>query len=98
MVKNARLILTSFLLYVVIIWDLVLDQRKYNTKKYLFYFELKCEWVLFRGPSSVNPISKSRYGSTFPIITLYDMVKAQFILLDHLGIEKVRHSLNKICY
>ncbi|XP_041481486.1 serine O-succinyltransferase-like [Lytechinus variegatus] len=41
------------------------------------------------GPSSTNPITGQPYGTTFPIISVEDMVKVQYLLLDHLGIEKV---------
>jgi homoserine acetyltransferase len=43
------------------------------------------------GPSSVNPITNKRYGSNFPILTVNDMVKAQFMLLDNFGIETVQN-------
>ncbi len=39
-------------------------------------------------------MTNKHYGSTFPILTLYDMVKAQFLLLDYLGINKVDHLIN----
>ena len=29
------------------------------------------------------------YGTTFPIVSVYDMIHSQFLLLDHLGINKV---------
>ncbi|KAJ3413862.1 hypothetical protein HDV05_007383 [Chytridiales sp. JEL 0842] len=43
------------------------------------------------GPSSVNPESTTgeRYGTHFPVLTIWDMVRAQFRLLDHLGVEKL---------
>ncbi|HSJ29083.1 MAG TPA: homoserine O-acetyltransferase [Acidimicrobiia bacterium] len=41
------------------------------------------------GPSSVNPTTGRRYGSTFPRVTLTDIVDSQARLLDELGIEKV---------
>ena len=42
------------------------------------------------GPSSVNPASGSPYGMAFPVITIADMVRAQAMLLDHLGITRLR--------
>ncbi len=39
------------------------------------------------GPASPNPATGSAYGMEFPVITIADMVRAQAILLDHLGIE-----------
>ncbi|KAF3939597.1 hypothetical protein ABW19_dt0201989 [Dactylella cylindrospora] len=47
------------------------------------------------GPSSIDPSSTSndRYATKFPIVTMEDMVKAQFKLLDHLGIDKLAASV-----
>jgi homoserine O-acetyltransferase len=41
------------------------------------------------GPASENPATGRPYGTDFPIITIADMVNAQAMLLDHLGIEKL---------
>ena len=41
------------------------------------------------GPSSINPASGKPYALDFPIITISDMVRAQALLIDHLGIEKL---------
>jgi homoserine O-acetyltransferase len=41
------------------------------------------------GPASTNPETGKAYGTDFPLITIADMVKAQRVLLDHLGIEKL---------
>ncbi|KAH0559173.1 hypothetical protein GP486_004286 [Trichoglossum hirsutum] len=45
------------------------------------------------GPSSVDPADGQRYATRFPILTMQDMVRAQFRLLDHLGIEKLYASV-----
>ncbi len=45
------------------------------------------------GPSSTNPASGEPYASDFPIITVGDMVAAQLLLLDHLGIETLHGSV-----
>ncbi|KAL1930900.1 hypothetical protein VTP01DRAFT_10037 [Rhizomucor pusillus] len=45
------------------------------------------------GPSSIDPADGERYATRFPIITIFDMVRAQFLLLDHLGIEKLHASV-----
>ncbi len=39
------------------------------------------------GPSSTNPETGKPWGLEFPVITIPDMVRAQAMLLDHLGIE-----------
>jgi homoserine O-acetyltransferase len=41
------------------------------------------------GPSSINPKTHKPYGLDFPVITIGDMVKAQKVLMDHLGIKKI---------
>jgi homoserine O-acetyltransferase len=39
------------------------------------------------GPSSTNPATGEPWGLDFPVITIRDMVRAQAMLLDELGIE-----------
>ncbi|XP_061169662.1 uncharacterized protein LOC133179004 isoform X1 [Saccostrea echinata] len=41
------------------------------------------------GPSSINPLTGKQYATTFPLISVDDMVKANFLLLDELGIDKL---------
>ena len=41
------------------------------------------------GPSSVDPATGMPYGTRFPMITISDMVNAQILLLDHLGIDRL---------
>jgi homoserine O-acetyltransferase/O-succinyltransferase len=41
------------------------------------------------GPKEINPATGKPYGLTFPFITIGDMVRAQALLIDHLGIEKL---------
>jgi homoserine O-acetyltransferase len=39
------------------------------------------------GPSSIDPLTGKPYGLAFPVITIADMVRAQAMLVDALGIE-----------
>ena len=41
------------------------------------------------GPTEINPETNKLFGTTFPVITIRDMVKAQKFLLDYLGIKKL---------
>ncbi len=41
------------------------------------------------GPRSDDPKTGRPYGLSFPVITIKDMVRAQAMLLDHLGIDKI---------
>ncbi|KAG8907012.1 hypothetical protein FRB99_005532 [Tulasnella sp. 403] len=51
------------------------------------------------GPSSVDPFTlnsrdgPSNYATRFPVVSIFDMVRAQFHLLDHLGIQKLYASV-----
>jgi homoserine O-acetyltransferase/O-succinyltransferase len=39
------------------------------------------------GPASIDPSTNGAYGMAFPVITIGDMVRAQAILLEYLGVE-----------
>lgn len=41
------------------------------------------------GPASTNPATGKPWGATFPVITIRDMVNAQKILIDHIGISQL---------
>ena len=41
------------------------------------------------GPSDINPKTKKPYGTNFPVITINDMVNAQYNLLEYFEIEKL---------
>ncbi len=42
------------------------------------------------GPQTVNPVTGKPFGASFPLVTVRDWVRSQALLLDHLGIEKLR--------
>ena len=44
------------------------------------------------GPTSLNPKTGKRYNLSFPVITIRDMVRAQKLLIDSLGINRL-HSV-----
>ena len=39
------------------------------------------------GPASINPLTGEPYGTSFPVVTIRDMVRAQAMLIEALGIE-----------
>ena len=41
------------------------------------------------GPKEINPETNKLFGTTFPVITIRDMVNAQKMLIDELGIKKL---------
>ncbi|PCH41454.1 homoserine acetyltransferase [Wolfiporia cocos MD-104 SS10] len=45
------------------------------------------------GPSSIDPATNQPYATRFPVVSIFDMVRAQFRLLDHLGIDKLYASV-----
>ncbi|RUP47815.1 homoserine O-acetyltransferase [Jimgerdemannia flammicorona] len=45
------------------------------------------------GPSSVDPADGEKYATRFPVLTVWDMVRAQFIMLDSMGIQKLHASV-----
>ncbi|KAL7813007.1 homoserine acetyltransferase [Trichoderma gracile] len=56
-------------------------------------------WEKFIGPGCpldtdrIDPANGETYATRFPILTLHDMVRAQFRLLDHLGIDRLYASV-----
>ena len=72
-------------------WDLVVGPGKYiDTDRYCVI----CSNVLggcsgTTGPGQVDPTTHKPFGTTFPPITIFDMVAAQAALCDALGIERL---------
>lgn len=72
-------------------WDIMVGPGKgIDTNKYFVI----CSNMLgscmgSTGPSSTNPETNRPYGTDFPFVTIGDMVSAQKMLLDHLGIQQI---------
>lgn len=72
-------------------WDIMVGPGKgIDTDKYFVI----CSNMLgscmgSTGPSSTNPETNRPYGTDFPFVTIGDMVSAQKMLLDHLGIQQI---------
>ncbi len=72
-------------------WDIMVGPGKgIDTEKYFVI----CSNILggcmgTTGPSSTNPSTGRPYGLDFPLVTIGDMVDAQKVLVDHLGIDKL---------
>lgn len=69
--------------------DLVGPGKSLDTDRYF----VVCSNVLggcqgSTGPSSIDPVTGTRYGSRFPTVTIRDMVRAQEKLTNHIGIQK----------
>jgi homoserine O-acetyltransferase len=72
-------------------WDLMVGPGKpLDTDRY----HIICANVLGGcmgtiGPKEINPETGEPYGLSFPVITIGDMVRAQKLLIDHLGIDQL---------
>ena len=73
-------------------WDFLVGPGKgIDTNKYFVI----CPNILgscmgSTGPGSINPETEKPYALDFPMMTIGDMVTTQKILIDHLGIAKLR--------
>ena len=72
-------------------WDYYIGPGKaFDTNKYFII----CSNVIggcsgSSGPTCVNPAKGNLYGSEFPFVSIKDMVNAQKLLVDHLGIRRL---------
>ena len=72
-------------------WDLMVGPGKtLDTERYFII----CANIVggcmgTAGPKEIDPATNKRWGVDFPVITIGDMVGAQTLLLDHLGIEQL---------
>lgn len=73
-------------------WDFLVGPEKgIDTNKYFVI----CPNILgsckgSTGPSSINPETDEPYGLNFPMMTIGDIVVTQKMLIDHLGIKRLR--------
>ncbi|MBN1320942.1 MAG: homoserine O-acetyltransferase [Thermoleophilia bacterium] len=72
-------------------WETMIGPRKgFDTER----FFVICSNVIggckgSTGPISINPATGKEYGLDFPVVTVGDMVRAQKLLVAHLGIERL---------
>ncbi len=70
--------------------DLVGPGKLYDTDRYFLIVSNVIGGCLgSSGPKSINPATQKPYGIDFPVITIADMVRAQVLLIDALGIDKL---------
>ncbi len=73
-------------------WHILVGEKKIFDHQHYF---IVCANILgscygSSGPLSINPSTQKTYYSTFPNITIRDMVNAHILLKLHLGIEKIK--------
>lgn len=72
-------------------WETMIGPRKgFDTER----FFVICSNVIggckgSTGPISINPATGREYGLDFPVVTVGDMVRAQKLLVEHLGISRL---------
>ena len=59
---------------------------------FLYLFKYNRQLLRINCPQSINPATNKPYGLSFPIITIKDMVQAQKLLCDQLGVNQL-HSV-----
>ena len=72
-------------------WDQLVGPGKlYDTDRYfLIVSNVMGSCMGSSGPKTINPATGKEYATDFPILTIADMVRAQVMLIDALGIEKL---------
>ncbi|CAN2534717.1 Homoserine+O-acetyltransferase [Methylocapsa aurea] len=70
-------------------WDVMVGPGKpFDTERYFIVSSNVVGGCLgTSGPSSINLATGRAYGLDFPVVTIRDMVRAQAMLIDHLGID-----------
>jgi homoserine O-acetyltransferase len=72
-------------------WNLLIGPgRFFDTSRYF----VLCSNILggcagSTGPTSINPRTGRPYGMRFPVVTVRDMVNAQYKLVEHLGVREL---------
>src|SRR5437588_12412670 len=72
-------------------WNLLIGPgRPFDTSRYYVI----CSNIIgscygSTGPSSINPGIGRSYGMRFPVVTIRDMVRAQRMLIEHLGVRRL---------
>src|SRR5215831_13438795 len=78
-------------------WDAIIGPGKpLDTDKYfilssdtLVNLNAKNPNVITTGPATINPLTRKRYGRSFPIVAIRDFVNVQKALVESLGISKL---------
>ena len=79
-------------------WDAIVGPGKaIDTNKYyvlssdtLVNLNAKQSNIVTTGPASINPDTGKLYGMSFPVVSIKDFVRVQKVLIDSLGIRKLR--------
>ncbi|WP_291493122.1 homoserine O-acetyltransferase [Desulfurella sp.] len=72
-------------------WDILIGPNKAldTNKYYVISSNVLGSCYGSSGPSSINPETNKPYALDFPFVTIKDMVKAQKLLVEYLGIERL---------